>query len=153
MAEHIGMVLNTFDNKTAEVITDRKDACSGCQDTHKCRTCLTRSHLVARVQNPVGARQGDVVSIYLEDSALWTGAVLLYIIPILWLLVGALIGNGLGSGWRIGETGAAIFLGLSGLIIGLLITTIISRSSNFGQRITPRIIRIVEHAEKRGIDN
>ncbi len=149
MAEHIGLVLNTFENKTAEVVTDRKDACGGCADIHKCRTCLTSSQLVATVQNSIGARQGDVVSIYLEDSALWTGAVLLYIIPVLWLMLGAIIGNGLGSDWRIGETGAAIFLGLSGLVIGLTITTFIARSSNFGKKITPRIIRIVEHGKEK----
>jgi len=147
MAEHLGLVLNTFENKTAEVRTDRKDACSGCADTHKCRTCLTSAHVVATVQNPIGAAQGDVVSIYLEDSALWTGAVLLYIIPVLWLLAGAAIGNGLGSGWRIGQTGGAILLGLSGLVIGLLITTFISRSTQFGKRLMPRIVRVIEHRE------
>lgn len=145
MAEHVGLVLNTFENKTAEVVTDRRDACSGCAETHNCRTCLTSSHLVSTVQNPIGARQGDVVSIYLEDSALWTGALLLYIIPVLWLLTGAIIGSGLGADWKIGETGGAILFGLSGFAVGLAIIVIISRSLKFGQKITPRITRVIEH--------
>ena len=151
MAEQIGLVLNTFKNNMAEVVTDRKEACGGCEDTGKCRTCLTSARVVSTVQNPIGARQGDVVSIYLEDSALWTGAVFLYIVPILWLMAGALIGNGIGVNWRIGETGAAILLGLSGLAVGLVITMIISKSSKFGPKMTPRIIRVVERGKKENV--
>ncbi len=145
MAEHVGLVLNTFENRTAEVLTDRKDACSGCSEAHNCRTCLTSAHLVATVQNPVGAHAGDLVTIFLEDSVLWTGAIFLYIVPVLWLLAGGIIGDGMGTGWRIGATGGAILFGFLGLATGLLIAMIISRSSKFGQTITPRITRVVEH--------
>lgn len=145
MVEHVGLVLNTFENKTAEVVTDRKDACSGCTDVHNCRTCLTSARLVATVQNPINAHRGDVVSIYLKDSALWTGALLLYIIPVLWLMTGAIIGSGLGAGWKIGETGGAILLGLSGFSVGMIITIIIARSLKYSEKITPQIMRVIEH--------
>jgi sigma-E factor negative regulatory protein RseC len=147
MAEQIGLVFKECENNMAEVATDRKDACSGCAEKAKCRTCLTSARIISTVQNPIGARKGDVVSIYLKESALWTGAVFLYIVPILWLLAGALIGNGIGSDWPTGKTGTAILLGISGLIIGLIITMVISRSSKFGPKITPRIIRIIERGK------
>ena len=114
MAERIGVVLHTFDNGMAEVVTDRRNACGGCEKSHGCRSCLTSAKMVSTVQNPAGAGQGDVVSIYLKESALWTGAVFLYIVPILWLMAGAFVGASLGSNWEIGETGAAILMGLSG---------------------------------------
>lgn len=148
MAEQIGIVFRVFENNMAEVVTDRKDACSGCAEKAKCRTCLTSARIVSTVQNPIGARQGDLVSIYLKESALWTGAVFLYIIPILWLLAGAFIGNGMGVGWPIGKTGAAILLGVLGLCIGLIITMVISKSSKFGPKITPRIIRVIDRGKK-----
>lgn len=106
--------------------------------------------MVSTVQNPAGASQGDVVSIYLKQSALWTGAAFLYIVPILWLMVGAFIGASFGRNWDMGETGAAILLGLLGLAIGFMMARAISKSSSFGPKMVPRIVRVVEHAKTKG---
>ncbi|MEJ2477624.1 MAG: SoxR reducing system RseC family protein [Desulfobacterales bacterium] len=149
MAERIGIVLHTLDNGMAEVVTDRRNACGGCEKSHGCRTCLASSKMVSTVQNPAGAGQGDVVSIYLKESALWTGAVFLYIVPILWLMAGAFVGSSLGRNWSMGETGAAILLGLLGLALGFLMARVISKSSSFGPKIVPRIVRVVEHAKTK----
>ena len=153
MAERTGLVLHTFDNGMAEVVTDRKNACGGCEHSHGCRSCLTRAKMVAKVKNPIGADQGDVVSIYLEESAIWTGAVFLYIIPILWLLAGAFVGASVGSNWEMGETGAAILVGLFGLALGFMMTMAISKSASFGPKMTPQIVRVVEHAKTKGEKN
>jgi sigma-E factor negative regulatory protein RseC len=150
MAERIGIVLRTFDNGTAEVVTDRRNACGGCEKSHGCRTCLASSKMVSTVQNPAGADQGDVVSIYLKQSALWTGAAFLYIVPILWLMAGAFIGASFGRNRDMGETGAAILFGLLGLAVGFMMARAISRSSSFGPKIVPRIVRVVEHAKTKG---
>lgn len=84
--------------------------------------------MVSTVRNPAGAAQGDVVSIYLKESALWTGAVFLYIVPILWLMAGAFIGASFGRNWDMGETGAAILMGLLGLALGFMMARVISKS-------------------------
>lgn len=150
MAERTGLVLRSFDNGMAEVATDRKNACGGCESPHGCRSCLTSTKMVAMVQNPVGAVQGDVVSIYLKESALRAGAVLLYIIPVLWLLAGAFVGDGLGGDWRIGATGAAVLGGLAGLALGFMMALGISRSSHFGRGMVPKITRVIERADTAG---
>jgi len=108
--------------------------------------------MVAMVQNPVGAAPGDVVSIYLKESALRAGAVLLYIIPILWLMAGAFVGDGLGGDWRIGTTGAAVLGGATGLALGFLMALGISRSLRFGPGMVPKITRVVERAGTAGGD-
>jgi len=145
MTEHVGLVLNTFKDRKAEVATDRRDFCSGCKDTRNCRACLAGARRVVTVQNPVGARQGEVVSLCLEDSSLWSDALWLYIIPVLWLLAGTMIGSGLGGGWQIGETGGAILLGLSGFAVGFMMIAIVSNLFKFAMKITPRIIGVIEH--------
>ncbi|MFZ0728461.1 MAG: SoxR reducing system RseC family protein [Desulfobacterales bacterium] len=144
MAERTGLVLQSFDNGMAEVVTDRRNACGGCEKSHGCRSCLTSAKLVATVQNPVSAVKGDVVLIHLTESALRAGAVLLYIIPILWLMAGAFVGDGLGGNWRIGATGAAVLGGLTGLAIGFIMARSISRSASIGPSLIPRIVRVVE---------
>ena len=150
MAERTGMVLRSYEDGTAEVVTDRRNACGGCESSHGCRSCLTGAKMVAMVQNPVGAEQGDVVSIYLKESALRAGAVLLYIIPILWLMAGAFVGDGLGSNWRIGATGTAVLGGLAGLALGFMMALGISRSSRFGSGMVPKITRVIERAGTTG---
>ena len=153
MAERIGMVLQTLDNGMAEVVTDRRNACGGCENSHGCRSCLTTAKMVALVRNPVGADQGDVVSIFLKESAQWTGAVFLYIIPVLWLMAGAFVGASVGSNWEMGETGASILVGLLGLALGFMMTIAISKSSSFGPKLVPQIIRVVERAKTNGERN
>ncbi len=151
MAERNGLVLHTFDNGMAEVVTDRSNACGGCEHSHGCRSCLTSAKMVAMVKNPIGADQGDVVSIYLKESALWTGAVFLYIIPVLWLMAGAFIGASVGNEWQIGETGAAILVGLFGLTLGFMMTMAISKSASFGPKLVPQITRVIERAKTTGV--
>jgi sigma-E factor negative regulatory protein RseC len=121
MAERIGLVIHTFDNNTAEVVTDRRNACGGCEHSKGCRSCLTSAKMLSTVQNEVGARPGDVVVIHLTEAALWTGAFLLYIIPILWLITGAFFGASFGKTWFGDESAAALIFGLLGLALGFLI--------------------------------
>lgn len=148
MMKHVGLVLNTSKDRKAEVATDRRDFCSGCKDTRNCRACLAGARRVVTVQNTVGARQGEVVSLCLEDSPLWTGALWLYVIPALWLLAGTMIGSGLGEDWQIGETGGAILLGLSGFAVGLIMIAIVSSLLKLAMKITPRIIGVIEHSSE-----
>lgn len=143
MAEQFGLVIHTFDNNTAEVVTDRRNACGGCEHSKGCRSCLTSAKMVSTVQNTVEARVGDVVVIHLTEAALWTGALLLYIIPILWLITGAFLGASFGKTWFLGESGAALIFGLLGLAFGFLMAFYISKSSGVRLKLIPQIVRIV----------
>ena len=118
MAEHIGIVIKTEPNNFAQVLTDRKGACGGCQSTpHGCRSCLASVKMESRVANPLGAEPGDLVKVFLSSSNLYTGAAILYLLPILGLLLGAFIGiwasTALGLSKSFGSIGgAAAGLGL-----------------------------------------
>jgi positive regulator of sigma E activity len=84
-----------------------------------------------------------MVVIHLTEAALWTGALLLYIIPILWLITGAFFGASFGKTWFPGESAAAIIFGLLGLAFGFLMAFYISKSSGARLKLTPQIVRIV----------
>jgi sigma-E factor negative regulatory protein RseC len=147
MADRIGFVVQTFENNTAEVVTDRRGACGGCEHSQGCRSCLSSAKMVSIVQNAVGARPGDVVLIHLKESALWTGAMLLYIVPILWLMTGAFIGASFGESWSLGASGGAIIFGFLGLALGFLLTLYISKSSGVRFKLVPQTVRIVERSQ------
>ena len=89
MTKRIGLVNRSMENQLAEVITDRKGGCGGCQPVHGCRTCLSSAKLVSVVQNTANAVPGDVVAIEISSKGLWAGAVLFYLWPIVCLLAGA----------------------------------------------------------------
>ena len=144
MARRIGLVTAVKENGMAEVVTDRKGGCGGCEQSHGCRSCLSGAKLVSSVQNPIGAESGDVVTIDLAGKGLWSGALLFYVFPVLCLIAGAGIGTDLRQVWFLGETSTPVVLGILGLGIGLLITVLISRSALGDSLLRPRITHIME---------
>jgi positive regulator of sigma E activity len=151
MAERIGLVLNIFDNETAEVMTEKQSACSGCQDTRNCTSCLSGSDkVVAVVQNDACALPGDVVEIQHKTNALMGGAGLFYILPVLGLIGGAFFGGAMAAGWGMDESAGALLAGTAGLVISLISVIWFTRTDYGRLRLVPRIARIVRNdSDKR----
>jgi hypothetical protein len=102
---------------------------------------------------------GDLVKVHLSSSGLFTGAAILYLLPILGLMIGAFMGIWASTTYGLTESlgsigGAAEDLGLGyGAVIGL------DRSPRIRQRIMPTITAILtpkvglpetEKASRRG---
>jgi sigma-E factor negative regulatory protein RseC len=132
----------------AQVLTNRQSACGGCQADHGCRSCLaTNDKAVFTVQNPAGALPGDLVVIQQSADAFYTGAVLLYLLPVVTMVAGALIGSQM-AGTAAGDgTARAIIGGLLGLVGGFGLTLLLSRHRRFRNWIVPRITRIHRRRE------
>ena len=62
-------------------------------------------------------------------------------IPIIFLLAGAIIGGPLGQELGLSESGGAMFFGLAGLIFGFGLTRLISRSMEKNNQLTPIITK------------
>jgi sigma-E factor negative regulatory protein RseC len=144
MAEHIGIVIKTEPNNFAQVLTDRKGACGGCQSTpHSCQSCLASAKMESRVANPLGAEPGDLVKVFLSSSNLYTGAAILYLLPILGLLLGAFIGiwasTTLGLSKSLGSIGGAA----AGLCLGYVSVIGLDRSPRIRRRIMPTITAVL----------
>ncbi len=148
MTERIGVVVNVFDDRTAEVMTDKKGACGGCEDSGDCKTCLAGGEkVVAVVRNDPCACPGDLVVVEHTRGAILGGAALFYVLPIVGLMVGAFVGGVTAGGWGMDESAGAIIAGLLGLSAGLLAVFLFSRTAYAGKRLVPRIVRIVEHGD------
>jgi sigma-E factor negative regulatory protein RseC len=153
MAERYGMVVNVFDNQTAEVMTDKRTACGGCEDTRNCKSCLTGGEkVVAVVRNEAHAETGDIVVVEHTKGAMWSGAALFYVLPVIGLMAGAFTGGVLAGGWGMDESGGAVLFGLAGLAVALLAVFFASRSSYAAQHLVPRIVRIAEHGDGRRVN-
>jgi positive regulator of sigma E activity len=146
MTERIGLVLNIFDNETAEVMTNKQSACSGCHDTRSCKSCLSGSDkVVAVVQNDACACPGDVVEIQHKTNALMGGAGLFYILPVFGLILAAFMGGAMAAGWGMDESVGALLAGLAGLVISLISVMWFTRTDYGRLHLVPRIVRIVKN--------
>ena len=144
MAEHIGIVIKTESGNYAQVVTERKGACGGCQSTSGgCRSCLASSKMESRVVNPVSAKAGDLVKVHLSSANLFTGAAILYLLPILGLLLGAFTGIWAATAFGLTEIFGSIGGAMIGLGIGYATVIALDRNPNIRRRIMPTITTIV----------
>ncbi|MEJ2638123.1 MAG: SoxR reducing system RseC family protein [Desulfosarcinaceae bacterium] len=152
MVEQIGIVIQTESDGWASVQTDRKGACGGCHSGPGggCHGCLATTKHISRVSNPVGARPGDMVKIAMRSEDMFKGAIILYVLPIVTLLVGAFIGNWIAGliGWP--QTAGSIFGAVSGLAFAVLLLSRIDRSRWVRQRLTPTVLSVLASQKRAG---
>lgn len=85
------------------VMTIRQSACQSCSARHGCgqKALATMSQGKANqilVDNTLGARVGDQVTLAIAESALLGASVLVYALPLLLLVLGAVAGSWLSAG-------------------------------------------------------
>ena len=147
MAQKTGRVSSVSKDGWAIVITERDDACSNCESAQFCHSLADCSRMETRVLNRTNARVGDRVTISLSSSSVFKSAMILYILPTLSLILGAIIGSELHNYLGLGETGAAILFSFAGLITGFIIAGLISKRQTAGSKLTPVITHIIKPTE------
>jgi sigma-E factor negative regulatory protein RseC len=149
-----GLVTSINKDGFANVVMDRKNACSGCgtMKASHCHSCLTGPKIQVLVLNTQNAKEGDIVSVSLSTSKILKGAAVFYLIPVVGFLIGGLSGNYLHEILPMSETLAGILAGLFGLVLGFLIVRWISERMNADFGMTPVISKIVyAKSEKNSI--
>ncbi len=133
----------------AEVAADRKKGCDGCGEAKStCHSCLTTTRRTARALNTAGAKAGDIVLLSMDQGVVFKYAALVYFIPVVGLMAGALAGFGLGAGLPLSPDAATILFGFLGLAGGFFVLTLISKRITKGKYSGP-VIRSVIMEGKR----
>ncbi len=141
MLEEEGVV-TAVEGRLARVQVQPRSACGHCQARSGCGTSLVAGFLGRRpgsfwAHNPLGARPGDQVVIGLDEAELRRASLLLYLLPILALVAGAVAGDRLGPQ---GTEWPAILGALGGLALALVA---VGRTASGGRHRRPRILRIL----------
>lgn len=144
MAHTRGLVIKIHKNGIAQVVIDRKNACSGCGSSHSCHSCLSNSKMTTEALNNAGAKEGDLVDVSLKSGVVLKGAAIMYLVPIAGLMAGALIGSFISGRLPIDETMSAIIFSIFGLCIGFMITAFFSKQMSAKNHLTPIITQIVK---------
>lgn len=108
-------VLRRLDENTAEVVRIRESACSG--DCHKCAGCgAARETIVFQAENPIRAKEGELVIISSESAPVLKAATILYLVPVILFFGFYLLGE---TAWKQGTLlgGIGFGLGIAGAVM------------------------------------
>jgi sigma-E factor negative regulatory protein RseC len=144
MSEQMAIVIETGPDGVARILSDRKGGCGGCHPgSGGCQSCLTGAKMETRAANPLGAKAGDVVKVSIASREVFKGAAILYIMPVVALLAGAVGGDWFGArmGWP--ASAGAVAGALIGLIVALAVVVLLDRSSYAKRRLMPTITDVV----------
>lgn len=148
MIEQSGRVRAVRDGM-AEVDVERASSCGSCHANQACGTATIarffprRSNRIQAI-NTACAQVGDKVVIGLDDSALRSASLVVYLWPLLGLIGGAMLGEWYAQtlGGRSGEL-AAILGGLLGIAGGLYWANQYGRQRRHDRRFYPQVVRVL----------
>jgi sigma-E factor negative regulatory protein RseC len=139
-----GIVTQTND-LTANVRVNRSDACSSCGTGCVCAGESSAQSVDVVAHNPIGAQKGDRVELSLSTGKLLGLSAVTYILPILFLFIGALTGNTLAKaiGLNLEADMASALTGFLFLVLSFLAVAIALRKHEPGGKISPIIVRVI----------
>ncbi|MGM0594512.1 MAG: SoxR reducing system RseC family protein [Pseudomonadota bacterium] len=134
-----------LEGEFAWVETERQSSCSSCA-TKGCGTGALSKVLGARrqrlrVANPVGAKTGDTVVLGIREEALLQGSLMVYILPLILMLAGGLLGEMLAPQWLLPAEGMSLFFGGLGLLLGFILLRRFNRRAEQDPRFNAVILR------------
>ena len=130
------VVTKLLPNGMAEVAVRRTTACGG--NCGSCESCVFQNELKTPALNLIQAKPGQKVLIESQSSRIFKAAFLVYVLPILFLLLGYLIASLL----SLGEN-AAILFSFAGLALGALTVVLSQRRIGEKDKITFEIIQLL----------
>lgn len=142
MATEEGIVTKTFDGM-AWVKTTRSSACKHCSAKDSCSTHGGGQSMMIKVENRVAARAGDRVILTLKTASLLKAAFLIYILPILAMLVGAMIGGHFAGRMEADVSAVAAISGGSAFVAAILFMKYQGNRMGSRSDYTPKILRVI----------
>ena len=121
----------------------RRTACGGCEAGGGCGTATlaklwSGKRLRVRALSELPLQPGDAVVVGMADGILLRGALLAYLLPVVLLLVGALLGR---AAFAAAGEEPVVLSGLLGLGLGFLVVRALARRFRDDPRYQPAVLR------------
>lgn len=120
----------------AEVAVRRTTACGG--NCGSCESCVFENQMKTPAANPLNAKPGQKVLIESQSAKVFRAAVLVYILPLVFFLLGYAAAAAAG----LGEAGC-IIASFAGLLVGGTVLVLTQKFRNRSEDITFEIIEIL----------
>jgi sigma-E factor negative regulatory protein RseC len=129
------------------VATQSKLACSSCKVASSCGTGIIENYFSGKVfetliENSLEAQVGDLVEISVPKSSLTLASILLYVLPLLGLVIGAVIGDAL----NLAEL-SVILLSFLGIALALIVSRFWSKSLLNRGEFQPKLNKVIKKAQ------
>jgi sigma-E factor negative regulatory protein RseC len=147
MIEEVGTVTKV-EGIMASVAVSKKSSCDGCTAGGACKT--TPEGVEIEAVNTIHAREGQTVRISMKPYTYIKGAMLIYGIPVVLLITGAIIGKNIGEEYvpAVNSDLVAAVMGFSFLFLSLIGIKIWSRNINTKTEYKPVIEEILNKQNK-----
>ena len=146
MLKEKGTVEKTSTEK-AFVRIERTSACASCESRSSCHVQDNRDFLV-EVNNALGAGPGDVVEISMPSSSVIKASLVVYLLPVMGLLIGALTGGALAPSLDMDPTTASLAGGGAGLVLSLILLKGLDRTVRTRPGYAPQMTRVVRKPQQ-----
>ena len=136
-----GVITKIISHGLAEVALKKNDACAKCGVCHE----MGEGMVGIEAANELGAKPGDIVELEVQSEEIIKGSMVLFLMPIFFLVAGYLIGSAIvrSFGFGIAEETAGIVLGITALIISFLFVNWYDKSIREKSSLRARIVKIV----------
>ncbi|MFP4346756.1 MAG: SoxR reducing system RseC family protein [Thermodesulfobacteriota bacterium] len=124
---------------TAMVKTTRSSTCKSCSAHGSCEGAQERE---VEVMNPIGAKEGDAVTIAIQTGSMIKLSALLYLFPVFSMILGAALGSRLAPDYGVDESALSAFMAFLCFILSFLIIRFTSGRIAGNDHYHARIIQI-----------
>ncbi len=146
MLREEGIVISTHEYR-AMVTTRRGDACSACSAKGACHAMGGGKEMEVEALNSAHASVGDRVELSLPESSVLTASVLVYLVPVVALIVGAMFGQSMAPAWGLSKESGAVILGVASFALAFYIVRLVGAKLGAGDKYYPTITKVLPAEE------
>jgi sigma-E factor negative regulatory protein RseC len=138
-------IIEKIEEEFAWVRTKRRSACGGCTNRSHCSSLSGGNHMLVKVSNPVKAKKGDMVEVFLKTSLQLKCTFIVYMIPVLGLIAGALSAAPLANVFASSDSLGMVIFTFSGFFLSALLSRSLINRIAAGDRARPIIRRVFSY--------
>jgi sigma-E factor negative regulatory protein RseC len=97
MLEEVGSVVELKGKGVAVVLCEKSSFCENCASTRNCQVGTDNRSMLVEAHNQLGAAVGDRVKVATSSKTFLQSSFILYIVPLLFLIAGAVSGQVVGT--------------------------------------------------------
>lgn len=136
----------------AFILINRTSACAGCHSKSACLPSENKEMIVEAI-NDINAQVGDRVQVSVPTTSLLKATFLVYFVPVLALIAGAITGSNVAPAMQLDSTLASVACGFLAMAIVFGAVKWFDRGANAKAQYWPRVTRILPAPEFQSCDN